>query len=92
VVRFFLTDDGILATAAQSRDVATRLMVAGHSCDGGPDIIIVLTAVCNLTRLAWLLTDLAEVSRDSCARIGSCSSRPAARAMAEWPPAPTQPP
>ena len=45
-------------TAAQVRDVATRIIAAGHWRDGDPDILVVFDAGYDLTRLAWLLHDL----------------------------------
>jgi hypothetical protein len=51
-------DDATAVTAAQLRGVVTRLIAAGHWKPGDPDIIIVLDAGYDLTRLAWLLADL----------------------------------
>ena len=45
-------------TAAQIREVIARLIGAGHWRDGDPDILMVLDAGYDLTRLAWLLRDL----------------------------------
>ena len=45
-------------TAAQVREVAERIIAAGHWRDGDPDILVVFDAGHDLTRLAWLLRDL----------------------------------
>jgi hypothetical protein len=57
-VRLGREDDATAVTAAQLRDVIARLMAAGHWREGDPDVIIVLDAGYDLTRLAWLLRDL----------------------------------
>ena len=57
-VRLGPADDATAVTAAQLRDVAERIIAAGHWKPGDPDIIIVLDAGYDLTRLAWLLRDL----------------------------------
>src|SRR5438045_1904841 len=57
-VRLGPEDDATEVTAAQLRDVVARLIAAGHWREGDPDIIIVLDAGYDLTRLAWLLADL----------------------------------
>jgi hypothetical protein len=57
-VRLGPEDDATEVTAAQLRDVIARLIAAGRWREGGPDIIIVLDAGYDLTRLAWLLADL----------------------------------
>jgi hypothetical protein len=51
-------DDATAVTAAQVREVIARRAGAGHWRDGDPDILVVLDAGYNLTRLAWLLRDL----------------------------------
>ncbi len=51
-------DDATEVTAAQVREVAERLIEAGHWRDGDPDILIVFDSGYDLTRLAWLLRDL----------------------------------
>jgi hypothetical protein len=58
VVRLGPADDATEVTAAQVRGVVARLRAAGHWKPGDPDIIIVLDAGYDLTRLAWLLADL----------------------------------
>jgi DDE superfamily endonuclease len=45
-------------TAAQVRDVVTRLIDAGHWQAGDPDIWLVVDAGYDAARLAWLLRDL----------------------------------
>ena len=57
-VRLGPADDATEVTAAQIRDVVTRIIAAGHWEPGDPDIIIVFDAGYDLTRLAWLLRDL----------------------------------
>jgi hypothetical protein len=57
-VRLGPADDATEVTAAQVRDVAARLMAAGHWKPGDPDIIVVLDSGYDLTRLAWLLDGL----------------------------------
>ncbi|HEX8008274.1 MAG TPA: NF041680 family putative transposase [Trebonia sp.] len=51
-------DDLTEVTAAQIRDVVTRITAAGHWRPGDPDILVILDAGYDLTRLAWLLRDL----------------------------------
>jgi hypothetical protein len=51
-------DDATEVTAAQLRDVVGRIIAAGHWREDDPDIIIVLDAGYDPTRLAWLLRDL----------------------------------
>jgi hypothetical protein len=51
-------DDPTEVTAAQLREVAGRLERAGAWRPGDPDIIVVLDAGYDVTRLAWLLADL----------------------------------
>jgi hypothetical protein len=51
-------DDATGVTAAQVRDVITRIIAAGHWRPGDPDIMAVFDAGYDLTRLAWLLGDL----------------------------------
>jgi hypothetical protein len=58
VVRLGPADDATEVTAAQLRDVIARLAAAGHWREGDPDVIIVLDAGYDPTRLAWLLRDL----------------------------------
>ena len=51
-------DDTTAATAAQLRDLVTRLRQAGQHRDTDPDILVVLDAGYDITRLAHLLADL----------------------------------
>jgi len=67
-VRLGPRDDETEVTAAQLREVAGRLAAAGAWQDGDPDIIVVLDAGYDVTRLAWLLADLPVVL---CARLRS---------------------
>ena len=57
-VRLGPADDATAVTAAQVREVTGRIIAAGHWRDGDPDILVVLDAGYDLTRLAWLLRDL----------------------------------
>ncbi len=57
-VRLGRADDATEVTAAQLRQVAERIIAAGHWRDGDPDILVVFDAGYDLTRLAWLLRDL----------------------------------
>ena len=61
-VRLGPADDETEVTAAQVREVITRLIGAGHWRPGDPGILVVFDAGDDVTRLAWLLKDLpAEV-------------------------------
>ena len=51
-------DDPTEVTAAQVREVVERIRQAGQHRPGDPDILIVLDAGYDVTRLAYLLTDL----------------------------------
>jgi len=57
-VRLGPEDDETQVTAAQVRDVVTRLAAAGHWRSGDPDILVVFDAGYDVTRLAFLLADL----------------------------------
>jgi hypothetical protein len=57
-VRLGPDDDETEGTAAQVRDVVTRLIQAGHWGEGDPAILVVFDAGYDVTRLASLLTDL----------------------------------
>jgi len=57
-VRLGPDDDGTEVTAAQVRDVVTRLIEAGHWSAGDPGILVVFDAGYDVTRLAYLLADL----------------------------------
>jgi len=57
-VRLGPDDDLAAVTAAQVRDVITRLIAAGHWKDGDPDIMVIFDAGYEPARLAWLLHDL----------------------------------
>jgi hypothetical protein len=62
-VRLGPADDATEVTAAQVREVISRLIAAGHWRQGDPDILVVFDSGYDLTRLAWLLRDLpAEVA------------------------------
>jgi DDE superfamily endonuclease len=57
-IRLGPADDETAVTAAQVRQVVTRLVAAGHWRAGDPDMLIVFDAGYDVTRLAWLLKDL----------------------------------
>ena len=57
-VRLGPDDDETEVTAAQVRDVVTRLIEAGHWREGDPAVLVVFDAGYDVTRLAWLLADL----------------------------------
>lgn len=57
-VRLAPGDDAATVTAAQLRDVVSRLIAAGHWSAGNPDILVVADAGYDAPRLAWLLRDL----------------------------------
>jgi hypothetical protein len=57
-VRLGPVDDATAVTAAQLREVVGRLIAAGHWCPGDPDILIVMDAGYDVTRLAYVLGDL----------------------------------
>jgi hypothetical protein len=57
-VRLGPDDDDIAVTAAQVRDVITRLIAAGHWREGDPAILVIVDAGYDVTRLAYLLADL----------------------------------
>src|SRR5580700_7068787 len=51
-------DDDIAVTAAQVREVVTRLITAGHWGEGDPAVLVIFDAGYDVTRLAFLLADL----------------------------------
>ena len=57
-VRLGPAHDATAVTAAQVREVVTRIIAAGHWRDGDMDILVVFDAGYDLTRLAWLLAGL----------------------------------
>jgi DDE superfamily endonuclease len=57
-VRLGPDDDETEVTAAQVRDVITRLIEAGHWREGDPGILVIFDAGYDVTRLAYLLADL----------------------------------
>ncbi|ABD10485.1 hypothetical protein ThrDRAFT_04690 [Frankia casuarinae] len=57
-VRLGPTDDATAVTADQLRAVVGRLIAAGHWHDGDPNILIVMDAGYDVTRLAFVLADL----------------------------------
>ena len=69
-VRLGPADDATAVTAAQVREVAERIIAAGHWRDGDPDILVVFDAGYDLTRLAWLLAGLPAGCSGGCAATG----------------------
>jgi DDE superfamily endonuclease len=57
-VRIGPGDDETELAAAQLREVAGRLIAAGHWVPGDPDMVVTLDAGYCAARLAWLLADL----------------------------------
>jgi hypothetical protein len=57
-VRLGPDDDETEITAAQVRDVVTRLIEAGHWRQGDPGILVIFDAGYDVARLAYLLADL----------------------------------
>jgi DDE superfamily endonuclease len=57
-VRLGPADDATAVTAAQLRDVVGRIIGAGHWHPDDPDILIVMDAGYDVTRLAFVLADL----------------------------------
>jgi hypothetical protein len=57
-IRLGPQDDATAITAAQLRDVVTRLIAAGQWSEGDADVLIVADAGYDVTRLAFLLADL----------------------------------
>src|SRR5207344_2930436 len=57
-IRLGPDDDETEVTAIQIREVAARLIAAGHWHQGDPAILVVFDAGYDVTRLAWLLADL----------------------------------
>ncbi len=57
-VRLGPDDDETMVTAAQVREVVTRLAGAGHWREGDPAILVIFDAGYDVTRLAFLLADL----------------------------------
>ena len=57
-VRLGPDDDETEVTAAQVREVITRLVAAGHWHEGDLPVLVVFDAGYDVTRLAWLLADL----------------------------------
>ena len=57
-IRLGPDDDDTEVTAAQVREVAERLVRAGHWRGGDPDILVIFDAGYDVTRLAYLLAGL----------------------------------
>jgi hypothetical protein len=57
-IRLGPADDATAVTAAQLREVVTRLQAAGHWNEGDADILIVMDSGYDVTRLAFVLADL----------------------------------
>lgn len=57
-VRLGPEDDATAVTAAQLREVVARLAAAEHWASGDPDILVVMDSGYDVTRLAYVLSDL----------------------------------
>lgn len=57
-VRLGPEDDATAVTAGQLRAVVERLVAAGHWVEGDPDVLVVMDAGYDVTRLAFVLADL----------------------------------
>lgn len=57
-IRLGPADDATAVTAAQLREVITRLQAAGHWSEDDADILIVMDSGYDVTRLAFVLADL----------------------------------
>jgi hypothetical protein len=57
-IRLGPDDDETEVTAAQVRDVISRLIAAGHRREGDPAVLVVFDAGYDVTRLSFLLADL----------------------------------
>src|SRR5215469_3911105 len=57
-IRLGPDDDETAVTAAQVREVITRLITAGHWHEGDPPILVIFDAGYDVTRLSFLLGDL----------------------------------
>ena len=87
-VRLGPAHDATAVTAAQVREVVTRIIAAGHWRDGDMDILVVFDAGYDLTRLAWLLAGLpVEVLGPAAQRPGAVLPRPPRPAGASGRPA-----
>ena len=85
-VRLGPDDDETEVTAAQVREVVTRLIEAGHWREGDPPILVVFDAGYDVTRLACLLADLpVELLGPAAQRPGDAAARAAAPARHERP-------
>lgn len=58
VVRLEIGGDATLVTATQLREVIERLLATGQQQCADPDVLVVMDAGYDVTRLAWLLQDL----------------------------------
>ena len=84
-VRLGPDDDETAVTAAQVREVITRLIAAGHWRQGDPPILVVFDAGYDVTRLAFLLADLpVRAAGPAAQRPGAALPGPAAPARHRW--------
>jgi len=74
-VRLGPDDDETEVTAAQVREVITRLIEAGHWREGDLRSLVIFDAGYDVTRLAWLLADLPVDLPAGCAQTGCCAFR-----------------
>lgn len=78
-VRLGPDDDAAEVSAAQARDVITRLITVGHWRDGDP---VIFDAGYDVTRLAFLLADLPAVSL--CRQYPGSRASPVAARSGNW--------
>jgi DDE superfamily endonuclease len=89
-VRLGPDDDQAAVTAAQVRDVVTRLIAAGHWRAGDPAILVIFDAGYDVPRLACQLSACPSSCSAGCAPTACCSCRrPRARPAAMAGPAST---
>src|SRR5262245_2063280 len=83
-VRLGPGDDEIAVTAAQVRDVITRLTTTGHWREADQTILAILETGCELTALSWQLSDLpvellGRLRSDRVLQLHAARRRPGAR-------------
>ena len=79
-VRLGPDDDETAVTAAQVRDVITRLIEAGHWREGDPAILVIFDAGYDMARLSFLLADLPAGCWPAAQRPSHATARAAAPA------------
>ncbi|MHB1818738.1 MAG: transposase [Streptosporangiaceae bacterium] len=81
-VRLGPEDDETAVTAAQVREVVTRLIEAQHWREGDPPILVIFDAGYDVTRLAFLLADLPAELLGRLRSDGCCTSPPRCASLA----------